>query len=202
MTDQLLALLPLYGLPLLAAVTGFSCLGLPLPASIVMMLMGAFAAAGDFNLLAVFATALTASVLGDQTGFAIGRLGGAAIIARLAKTPSRQETLARAEARINSHGPVAVFLTRWLLAPLGPYVNLIAGATAFSWARFTFYGVTGELFWVGGYTGLGVIFSDNVMNIAEIVGDLSGFLAAGVVALYLGWRIVKILRHDQVETKP
>ncbi|HCL66614.1 MAG TPA: DedA family protein [Rhizobium sp.] len=195
MTEQLLALLPLYGLPLLAAVTGLSCLGLPLPASVVMMLMGAFAAAGDFSLFGVFTTAFVAAVSGDQVGFAIGRLSGATIIARLARTPSRQDTLARAEARINSHGPLAVFFTRWLIAPLGPYVNLIAGATAFSWARFTFYGAAGELFWVGGYTGLGVIFSDNVMSIAEIIGDLSGFLAAGVVALYLGWRILAILKH-------
>lgn len=195
MTEQLLALLPLYGLPLLAAVTALSCLGLPLPASVFMMLMGAFAASGDFNLFGVFATAFAAALSGDQAGFAVGRLSGATIITRLAKTPSRRETLARAEARINSHGPVAVFLTRWLLAPLGPYVNLIAGATAFSWTRFTVYGVAGELFWVGGYTGLGVIFSDNVMSIAQIVGDLSGFLAAGAIALYLGWRIVTILRH-------
>ena len=197
MTDQLLALLPIYGLPLLAAVTGLSCLGLPLPASIVMMLMGAFAAAGDFNLTAVFLTALGAAVLGDQTGFAIGRLGGATIVSRLAKTPARQQALASAQERIDTRGAVAVFLTRWLLAPLGPYVNLLAGATAFSWARFTFYGVAGEVIWVGGYTSLGVTFSDNVMTIAEIVGDLSGFLAAGVIALYLGWRILRILRYKE-----
>ncbi|GEO85650.1 hypothetical protein RNA01_25820 [Ciceribacter naphthalenivorans] len=164
-----------------------------------MMLMGAFAAAGDFNLVAVFVTALAAAVLGDQTGFAIGRVSGATIMARIAKTPSRQEALARAEARINSRGAVAVFLTRWLLAPLGPYVNLIAGATAFSWTRFTLCGVAGEVFWVGGYTGLGVTFSNNVTSIAGIVGDLSGFLAAGAVALYLGWRIVKILRRKDVK---
>lgn len=197
MTDQLLALLPIYGLPLLAAVTGLSCLGLPLPASIVMMLMGAFAAAGDFNLTAVFLMALGAAVLGDQTGFAIGRLGGATIVSRLARTPARQQALANAQERINTRGAAAIFLTRWLLAPLGPYVNLLAGAAAFSWARFTVYGVAGELFWVGGYTGLGVTFSDNVMTIAEIVGDLSGFLAAGVIALYLGWRILRILRHKE-----
>ena len=197
MTEQLLALLPLYGLPLLAAVTGLSCLGLPLPASIVMMLMGAFAAAGDFGLVAVFASALAAALVGDQTGFAIGRLGGTAILSRLKQSPSRREAIRRAEQRIDSHGPVAVFLTRWLLAPLGPYVNLIAGATGFSWARFTLYGTAGELIWVGGYTGLGIAFSDNVMTVAEIAGDLSGFLAAGVIAVFLGWRILKVLRRDE-----
>ncbi|NML72718.1 DedA family protein [Rhizobium sp. S-51] len=195
MTEQLLALLPLYGLPLLAAVTALSCLGLPLPASIVMMLMGAFAAAGDFNLAGVFSTALAAAVLGDQAGFLIGRFGGSAVIRRLSGTPARKAALARAEERIASRGAIAVFLTRWVLAPLGPYVNLIAGATAYPWHRFTVFGVAGEVFWVGGYTGLGVTFSDNIMEIAEIAGSLSGFLAAAAIAALLGWRIVSILLH-------
>ncbi len=59
--------------------------------------------------------------------------------------------------------------------------------------------MAGELFWVGGYTGLGVTFSDNVMTIAEIAGDLSGFLAAGVVALYLGWRIMRIVQNKEAK---
>ena len=69
MTDTFMALAPIYGLPFLALITALSCLGLPAPASVVMMLMGSFAAAGDFPLLAVVATALTAAVSGDQLGF-------------------------------------------------------------------------------------------------------------------------------------
>ena len=51
MTDWLLALVPQYGLWLLAATTFFSCLALPFPASIMMLTAGGFVAAGDLALL-------------------------------------------------------------------------------------------------------------------------------------------------------
>lgn len=101
-----------------------------------------------------------------------------------------------------ARGMTAVFLTRWLLAPLGPYVNLIAGATHFSWIRFSTASVAGELIWTAGYTGLGVVFSDNIVAIAEFASDLSGLIVSVVVALALGWRIVQILRQDRTHKEP
>ena len=62
LTETLLASLPSYGLSLLGLVVFASCLGAPLPASIVMMLMGALAAAGDFTLWIVIAVALGAAL--------------------------------------------------------------------------------------------------------------------------------------------
>lgn len=195
MTDTFLALAPIYGLPFLALITGLSCLGLPAPASVVMMLMGSFAASGDFTMPAVLATALIAAVTGDQLGFFIGRFGGQKVIARLSAKESRKAALDRAALEIDKRGRLGVFITRWLLSPLGPYVNLITGAAGFPWSRFTLFGVLGEMVWVALHVGLGVLFADNVVAIAEIVGNASGFLAAGVVAALLGWQLFKVLRH-------
>ena len=62
MTDWLLALVPQYGLLLLAATTFLSCLALPLPASILMLTAGGFAAAGDLVLWQAFAAATAAFI--------------------------------------------------------------------------------------------------------------------------------------------
>ncbi|MGV8938160.1 MAG: DedA family protein [Allorhizobium sp.] len=194
MTDTFLALAPIYGLPFLAMITALSCLGLPAPASVVMMMMGSFAAAGDFPMLAVLVTALTAAICGDQLGFFIGRFAGKKVIDRLSTNPARKAALERATLEIDKRGRLGVFFTRWLLSPLGPYVNLITGAAGFPWSRFTLFGVLGEIVWVTLSVGLGVLFSDNVVAIAEIVGNASGFLAAGVVTLLLGWQLFKVLR--------
>ena len=193
LTETLLASLPSYGLPLLALVVCISCLGAPLPASIVMMLMGALAAAGDFSLSMVVATALAAAVGGDQIGYALGRTGGRRLVLGLSKNKSRRAAILRAEKEMDARGNVAVFLTRWLLSPLGPYVNLLAGAAGFPWARFTFVGALGEAVWVILYTSLGAGFSDSVSRIAEVSGNISGFLAAAAVALFLGWKLVGAL---------
>ncbi len=95
---------------------------------------------------------------------------------------------------MDARGNSAVFLTRWLLSPLGPYLNLLAGASGFSWLRFTMAGMLGETVWVGLYTGLGATFSESVTEIAEISGSISGFLAAGAVAAFLGYKLLQALR--------
>ncbi len=194
LTETLLASLPSYGLSLLGIVVCVSCLGAPLPASIVMMLMGALAAAGDFTLWIVIAVALACAVGGDQLGYILGRTAGRRLVPIVARNPARRKAIERAEREMDERGNVAVFLTRWLLSPLGPYLNLMAGASGFSWPRFTLASILGEAVWVGLYTGLGATFSDSVTQIAEISGSISGFLAAGAVAAILGYKLLQAFR--------
>lgn len=194
LAETLLASLPSYGLSLLGLVVCVSCLGAPLPASIVMMLMGALAAAGDFTLWIVIAVALGSAVIGDQLGYMLGWTAGRRLVPIVGRNPARRKAIERAQHEMDERGNVAVFLTRWLLSPLGPYLNLMAGASGFSWMRFTLAGILGEMVWVGLYTGLGATFSESVTEIAEISGSISGFLAAGAVAAMLGFKLLQALR--------
>lgn len=50
-----------------------------------------------------------------------------------------------AEAWLKRREGAAVFLSRRLLTPLGPVVNLTAGATEYPWPRFLLYDVLGVL---------------------------------------------------------
>lgn len=195
MTESLLALVPLYGLPVLALVVFLSCLALPVPASLVMLTGGSFVAVGELALLPTYMSAVVAAVAGDQLGFALGRRGGAPMLAWLARGRDRAALLERARLWIDRRGGPGVFLSRWLVSPLGPYVNFIGGATGLGWRRFTFWGVAGELVWVAIYVGLGLVFADNIEAVADIAGSLSGFLAAGLVTLFLGWRLREVLRR-------
>ena len=77
MTEWLLALVPQYGLWLLAATTFLSCLALPFPASILMLTAGGFAAAGDLILWQALLAAAGGGIAGDQLGYWSGaRLWG------------------------------------------------------------------------------------------------------------------------------
>ena len=77
LTNWLLALVPTYGLWLLASVTFLACLALPVPCSILMLTAGGFVASGDLVPWQVLAAALSGAVLGDQIGYRIGLYGGA-----------------------------------------------------------------------------------------------------------------------------
>ena len=98
MSDWLLALLPDYGLWILALATYLSCLAVPMPASLLMLAAGGFAAAGDFALSQAMGAALAGAVAGDQTGFAIGRFGGRTLLARIERQGKRAALVARARA--------------------------------------------------------------------------------------------------------
>lgn len=187
MTESVIALLPVYGLWLIAAATFTSCLAAPVPSTFLMLAGGAFAASGDMNLTAICVVAYIGALLGDQLGFFIGRRGGAGFVAKLRARRKIGRSVARAQDAIARWGAYAVFLTRWLVAPLGPYANFIAGAGGLSWARFTAGSVLGEIIWVAFYVSLGYFFSAQIAEIGDLTSEFGGFLAAGVVTLGLGW---------------
>ena len=187
MTDWLLALVPQYGLWLLAATTFLSCLALPFPASILMLTAGGFAAAGDLVLWQAFTAAAAGGIAGDQLGYWAGRGFGATFLARLRKDPARDRLLARADALMDRKGVMAVFFSRWLVSPLGPWVNLIAGSTAYGWPRFTVAGVAGECVWAGLYVGTGYAFAGNVEAASQMLGSVLGVVGGAGAVLALGY---------------
>lgn len=197
MTEALLALVPVWGLWLVAGTTLASCLALPIPASLMMLAAGGFAAAGDLVLWQVVAAALGGAVAGDQIGYLAGRGGGARVLAALARDGTRKVALDKAAAMMARRGHGTVFLTRWLFSPLGPWVNLTAGSLAMPWPGFTLAGVAGEAVWVGLYTGLGHVFGGNLQAASAMAGSVLGFLAAGAVALGLGWWLIAVLRAER-----
>lgn len=198
MTDLLLLWVSDYGLWVISIATLLSCFALPLPSSLMMMAGGAFAAAGDLVLWQVCLGAFTGAVAGDQTGYwAARRLGGDRLWARLRKRDGPARLLDQAERLLAQRGGWAVYLTRWLFSPLGPYVNLIAGATRMPWRRFTLADLAGEATWVTVYVTLGYAFGTQIEELSETLGSVIGALTAGVVTWMLGralWRKHKAAR--------
>jgi membrane protein DedA with SNARE-associated domain len=92
---------------------------------------------------------------------------------------------------------MAVFLSRWLVSALGPYINVVAGAAHQPWSVFTAWGVAGELVWVGLYVGIGYCFTGNLQEASGVAVNALGFMAMGAVALGLGWWLFSTLRIDE-----
>jgi membrane-associated protein len=197
LSSWLLALVPTYGNGLMALATFLSCLALPVPCSILMLTAGGFVAAGDLVAWQVTASALAGGVMGDQTGFQIGRAGGAALLARLGREPGRRKLLDRAVRLMDRRGSLGIFLTRWLFAPVGPWANFAAGASGFGWLRFTIWGFFGEAVWVGLYIGLGYAFAGNIEAASELAGSMLGILAGVAAMLGFGWWLLAALRQDR-----
>jgi membrane protein DedA with SNARE-associated domain len=98
---------------------------------------------------------------------------------------------------VDRSGGLGVFFSTWLTAPLGPWVNFIAGATGLSWVRFTFWDILGETIWVSLYVGLGFVFASQIGTVAEVMGNVIGLIAAATVAIAMVLWIRSVLRQQK-----
>ncbi len=186
MTATALALLTQYGAVILFAATFLSCLAVPIPTSLMMLAGGSFAATGDLVLWQTALAALIGAIVGDNVGYLIGRRANSRLNTWLSRKPGRQSLRVRAERYMEKWGDAGVFLSRWLVSPLGPYVNFGAGMAPLDHGRFALWAALGECVWVGVYVGLGYTFSDQMTQVASVLGNASGFLVGALVTLGLG----------------
>ena len=189
MTDLLLDALPTYGLPALALVFVVACLGIPLPASMLLLLAGALVASGDLPLAATLVTVFASAVIGDNTGFLLGRYASGLLQGHTGAT----EKVGR---YLEERGAWAIFLSRWLIAPLGPAVNLAAGASAVSWRRFLMPELAGEVVWVGLYISLGAAFGHALMMVSDALSTVIG-LATSLTVMALSLKLLSKRRSRQ-----
>jgi len=197
MAETVFALVTSWGPWVIFASAFLSCLALPIPTSLMMLTGGAFVATGDLTLWQVIAAAWVGAVLGDQAGFLIGRFGGTPVVHRLARSPARAAVLGRAQKLIDRRGGLGVFLSTWAVAPLGPWVNFIAGATGLSWLRFSVWDVIGEVIWVALYVGLGQMFAANISMVANMMSDIVGLVVAVLVAGAAAYWIRGVLKAQK-----
>jgi membrane protein DedA with SNARE-associated domain len=196
MTDQLLAALSVYGLPVLFAVILIASIGLPFPVSLLLVAAGSFVEQGEMELISVIAVATAAAVMGDNLAYLLARWGGAPFILRISRGVGGEAKVKKAEGFSKRWGGTGIFFSRWLVTALGPWINVTSGIARYPWRRFLVWDVFGELLWVVVYVGLGYTFSDRVQTIAELLGNLAWAIVGLVAASILGWKLLQYFRRE------
>lgn len=182
MTEDLQYLLGPNGAFILFLITFASCIGVPIPAGLVILGAGALVSLGPDTAFPFLAAAYLGAILGGVLIFMAGRFGGALLVNRVSERPALGDLLERAEQMVARRGGIAVFLGSWLVAQVGPALTLISGAGRLDWRVFAAWYLSGRLIWAVGYFALGYVFSDQLALVAELLGTMSrGVL--GVVVL-------------------
>lgn len=181
LVDQLLALVAVYGLGALGLGVFLAALGAPLPGTLFVIAAGAFVRQGVLDPAATAPCVLGCALLGDASGYGLGRLGRDAVERRF----GGRRAWVRAQALLLRRGGLAVFFTRWLLTAFAAPVNLAAGGTGYPFGRFLAYALAGEGVWILLFGGLGYAFGSQWEAVADLAGDFSGLLV-GLVALVAG----------------
>jgi len=89
--------------------------GVPAPGETVLIAASVYAGAGRLNIVAVGVIGFAAAVLGDNVGYAIGRIGGRALVLRFGRyVLLTEERLAGAESFFTRHGGKIGIVARFI----------------------------------------------------------------------------------------
>ena len=198
MIDQLLAWLSLYGVPAFFVILVVTCAGIPFPDTLMLLAVGSFVEQGEMKLWQVLVVGSAGAIIGDQIGYCLGRWGGRRLVRRITRKVGGADKMKRAEVFSKRWGGAGIFFSRWLVGPLGPWINLSSGITAYPWPRFVLWDLLGEVLWVVLYVMLGYIFSDRVQELADLLGNVTWLIVGVIAAAILGWRLFQYFRNSDV----
>jgi membrane-associated protein len=160
---ELIRIVGQYGLPLIIFAETGLLLGFFLPGDSLLITAGLFAARGDLNLAALLATLIPAAILGNATGYAIGKRTGKALYSRPDSLLFRREHLRMTHEYYERHGGKTIIIAQF--APiLRTFAPVVAGVAEMGYRNFASYNVIGAVLWItsmtlGGYL-LGNVIPD------------------------------------------
>lgn len=189
--DLLLTGLLNHGNVLLGGALFFAALGVPLPATMLLMAAGAFTRQGELGIEGAVASALVGVVVGDGCIYLIGRFSSALLPKRMQSSTGWH----RAESLIARWGGWSVFFSRFLLTPIAMPISLLAGSTRYPWARYMTAVLAGEVTWVALFGGLGHFFADHWEDISQLASDFVGVLLGAL--LFIAGLAAIIIRGRQ-----
>ncbi|HEX6939969.1 MAG TPA: DedA family protein [Longimicrobiales bacterium] len=187
-TSLLLAIGPWVVFAVVAVETA-AFVGLLVPAEATVLVAAFLADRGYFALGEILAATLCGGVVGDHTGYLLGRFGGSRIVARgngLGRLWHRHE--AAASDLFRRHSALSVSLARFLsfIRTLMPW---FAGMSRMPYGRFLVFDALGVLGWGIGSILLGYLAGESWNLVASTLGTVGGvafgvLLVAGLVLVY------------------
>ena len=178
-----------YGIPALFVSVALEALGAPLPGETAIIVASGAAAAGKLNITAVALTAFLAAIVGDNTGYLIGRKLGRPVIIRYgARIGLTDKNFDRVEAVAKKYGPLMVVVARFVVV-LRQLNGIVAGTTRMPWPTFLLANAIGAALWVGVWTTLAYRFGHSTEIVPYLWHHLNlvAAIAIPLLILTLAW---------------
>lgn len=123
--------------------------GFFLPGDSLLVTAGLFASQPQFglNVFLLGAILSVAAIVGDALGYWIGHMSGPRLFQREESFFFKPRYLRQAHEFYERHGGKTVVIARFMPI-VRTFVPVVAGAAGMSYARFTFFNVTGGVLWI------------------------------------------------------
>lgn len=121
--------------------------GLFLPGDSLLFTVGVVAGAGELNIAAICLLLVGASVLGDQSGYLLGRRAGPSIFRRPDSLVFKQEYVTRTQAFYEKHGGKTLIYAKFVPI-VRTFAPFMAGVGRMRYRRFFSFNIFGGIGWV------------------------------------------------------
>ena len=166
-------------------------LGLPIPAAPLLIAAGALARAGKMNLTFAVTLAFIAAILADLFWYSLGRYRGGRILKLLCRISLEPDSCVRRTENLFIRHGVRSLLVAKFIPGLNTAAPSLAGIFRMPLRRFMIFDSLGAFFWVVTVTSLGLIFSEQLEEIALRWGGWLVAVLAGSLAAYVLWKFIQ-----------
>ena len=128
--------------------------GFFLPGDSFLFTVGVVAGAGKLNIVLVNLLLMSAAIIGDSTGYFLGRRTGPVIFSRLNSRLFKREHLIRSKAFYDKHGGKTIVYAKFIPI-IRTFAPFLAGVSRMHYPRFLSFSICGVLGWVFSITTLG-----------------------------------------------
>ena len=166
--------------------------GFFLPGDSLLVTAGLLVAthAVDMNIVAMNLLLMVAAVLGDATGYFIGRRGGARLYSRPNSRFFKREHLLKTKAFYEKHGGKTIIIARFIPI-VRTFAPVVAGTAEMGYPQFATYNIIGGVLWVLLMTMAGYVSAKLFPGIANYLHIVIGV----VILLSLLPPIIESLRN-------
>ena len=163
---ELIRIVGFYGLIVIVFAETGLLVGFFLPGDSLLITAGLFAARGDLNIAALIPTLIVAAIVGNATGYWIGKRTGTALYSRPDSLLFRREHVRMTHDYYEKHGGKTVVLAQFIPI-LRTFAPVVAGVGQMGYRSFATYNVLGAILWVSSMTLAGYLLGNLVPNIEK-----------------------------------
>ena len=142
------------GLSIIVFVETGLMVGFFLPGDSLLVTAGLFAAKGDLNIVYLNLLLMTMAILGDATGYLIGKKLGPALFRRDDSLLFKKKHLIKTHEFYEKHGGKTIIIARFVPI-IRTFAPVVAGVGQMPYRRFAVFNVIGGIGWVFSMTMIG-----------------------------------------------
>jgi membrane-associated protein len=129
-------------------------LGFFLPGDSLLFTVGVVSGAGELNIALIIACLMAAALIGDSTGYFLGRQAGPRVFTRQDSLFFKQEYVTRTKHFYDRYGGKTIIFARFVPV-IRTFAPFMAGVSQMRYRRFLSFSVFGSFGWVFAMTMLG-----------------------------------------------